>query len=45
MTNYVPIPGMPIPQTGQIMYHPNIPAQQPLLQHNPLVNPSKVISG
>ena len=37
MTNYVPIPGMQIPQVGQMMNQPNIPVQQPLVQHNPLV--------
>ena len=45
MTNYVPIPGMPIPQVAQMMSHPTIPAAQPLVQHNPLVNPLRDISG
>ena len=25
MTNYIPIPGIPIPQVGQMMSHPTIP--------------------
>ena len=45
MTNYVPIPGMQIPQAGQMMNQPAIPVQQPLVQHNPLVNPLRDISG
>ena len=40
MTNYVPIPGLQIPQAGQMMNQPNIP-----VQHNPLVNPLRDISG
>ena len=39
MTNYVPIPGMPIPQVAQMMSHPNMAVQ------NPLVNPLRDISG
>ena len=45
MTNYLPIPGMPIAQVGQMTSHPAIPAAQPLVQHNPLVNPLRDISG
>ena len=40
MTNYIPIP-----QAHNMMSHPNIPVQQPLLQNNPLVNPLRDISG
>ena len=36
MTNYVPIPGMPITQVAQMMSHPNMAVQNPLVQHNPL---------
>ena len=43
MTNYVPIPGMP--QAYQMTSQPNISVQQPLVQHNPLVNPLRDISG
>ena len=43
MTSYVPLPGMP--QAYQMISHPTIPFQQPLLQHNPLVNPLCEISG
>ena len=35
MTNYVPIPGMQIPQAGQMTNYPAIPSVQPLVQHNP----------
>ena len=42
MTNYVPTNN--IPQTYQMTSHPNIPVQQPLLQHNPLVNPLQNIT-
>ena len=45
MTNYVPIPGMTIPQASQMMSHSAIPVQQPLVQNNPLVNPLRDISG
>ena len=45
MTNYVPIPGMQIPQVGQMTNYPAIPSVQPLVQHNPLVNPLRDISG
>ena len=47
MTNYVPIPGMTIPQAGQMTSYPAIPSQQPLVQRNPLnlVNPLRDISG
>ena len=45
MTNYVPTPGMPIPQINQMTSHPTIPSQHPLVQHNPLVNPLHDISG
>ena len=45
MTNYVPIPGMTIPQVGQMTNYPTIPSSQPLVQHNPLVNPLRDISG
>ena len=45
MTNYVPIPGMQIPQAGQMMNQPAIQVQQPLVGHNPLVNPLRDISG
>ena len=54
MTNYVPIPGMPItqpttnipvPQYSQMASHPQIPIQNPFVQHNPLVNPLRDISG
>ena len=43
MTNFVPLPGMP--QSYQMTSHPSIPVQQPLVQHNPLVNPLRDISG
>ena len=36
---------MQIPQVGQMTNHPAIPSVQPLLQHNPLVNPLRDISG
>ena len=39
MTNYIPIL-----QAHQMTSHPNIPNQQPLLQHNPLVNPLRNIT-
>ena len=45
MTNYVPTPDMPIPQYSQMMSHPNMAVQNPLIQHNPLVNPLHDISG
>ena len=54
MTNYVPIPGMPttqpttnipVPQYSQMASHPQIPIQNPLVQHNPLVNPMCDVSG
>ena len=45
MTNYVPIPGMQIPQLNQMTSHPTIPLQQPIVQNNPLVNPLRDISG
>ena len=53
MTNFVPIPGMPmqpavgipIPQYSQMATHPQFPIQNPLVQHNPLVNPLRDISG
>ena len=45
MTNYIPIPGIPIPQYSQMTSHPQIPIQNPLVQHNPLVNPLRDISG
>ena len=54
MTNFVPIPGMPIQspavgvpvtQYGQMASHPQFPIQNPLVQHNPLVNPLRDISG
>ena len=37
MTNYVPIPGMPIPQISQMTSQPKIPT-------NPLVDPLRKIS-
>ena len=43
MNNYVPIPGMQV--AGQMMSHPTIPTQQLLVQHNPLVNPLRDLSG
>ena len=43
MTNYVPIPTMP--QAYQMTSHPTFPTQQPLIQHNPFVNPLQDISG
>ena len=45
MTNYIPIPGIPIPQYSQMASHPQIPIQNPLIQYNPLVNPLRDISG
>ena len=45
MTNYVPRPGMQIPQVGQMVSNPAIPVQQPLVQYNPLVNPLHDRSG
>ena len=45
MTNYVPIPGIQIPQVGQMMNQPAIQIQQPLVGHNPLLNPLRDISG
>ena len=53
MTNFVPIPGMPmnpavgipIPQYSQMASHPQYPVPSPLVQHNPLVNPLRDISG
>ena len=45
MTKYVPIPGMQIPQISQMTSQPAIPSRQPLVQHNPLVNPLRDISG
>ena len=53
MTNYVPIPGMPlqpavgipISQYSQMATHPQFPIQNPLVQHNPLVIPLRDISG
>ena len=54
MTNFVPIPGMPIQspavgvpvtQYSQMASHPQFPIQNPLVQHNPLVNPLRDISG
>ena len=53
-TNFVPIPGMPlqppvvgmpVPQYNQMASHPQFPIQNPLVQHNPLVNPLRDISG
>ena len=38
MTNYIPLPGMQVPQASQMTSHPT-PVQQPLVQHNPLGNP------
>ena len=43
MTNYVPMNN--IPQAYQMTSYPSIPVQQPLFQHNPLVNPLRDISG
>ena len=37
-TNYVPIPGMLVPQARQMTNHPT-PVTRPIVQHNPLVNP------
>ena len=54
MTNFVPIPGMPlqspavgvpVTQYSQMASHPQFPVQNPLVQHNPLVNPLRDISG
>ena len=45
MTNYVPIPGITIPQASQMMSHPTIPVQRPLVQNNPLVNPLRDLTG
>ena len=52
-TNFVPIPGMPlqpavgvpVTQYSQMASHPQFPIQNPLVQHNPLVNPLRDISG
>ena len=53
-TNFVPIPGMPlqppvvgmpVPQYSQMANHPQYPVPSPLVQHNPLVNPLRDISG
>ena len=35
ITNYVPIPGMPIPQLNQMTSYPVVPSQQPLVKQNP----------
>ena len=45
MTNYVTIPGMPIPQISQMTSYPTIPSQNPLVQHSPLVDPLRDIAG
>ena len=45
MTNYVPIPSMQIPQISQMTSQPVIPSRQPLVQHNPLVNTLRDMSG
>ena len=37
--------GIPIPQYSQMATHPQFPIQNPLVQHNPLVNPLRDISG
>ena len=36
---------MQIPQAGQMTNYPTIPSSQPLVQHNPLVNGLRDISG
>ena len=40
-----PAVGIPVPQYSQMASHPQFPIQNPLVQHNPLVNPLRDISG
>ena len=40
-----PVVGMPVPQYNQMASHPQFPVQNPLVQHNPLVNPLRDLSG
>ena len=53
MTNFIPINGMPlqpavgvpVPQYGQMAIHPQFAVPTPRVQHSPLVNPLRDISG